>query len=359
MNLCCFFLPLLALTTAAPLAHDLESALRSDDQCLGDSDAECVLSVVQLRGLKAWETQRVASAAAAAAGLEDDMGEELNDEDMDSEYIDEDRELLLEEGEILHGKEDHGLEWLKDISVSTKNALKKRITPLQKPIVAEYQELLKLDAFANYTMAKVANATGEKVIWNAKSTVESLLENSESKEENAVEKEGREEDAEATVSRVGRRRRHSSQSLPPRARFVNKLLIYLDKEVQAVWALHALVDRKRWGIGNTITSHPYGPHGEHPDSWKPTGDFPFPVIKPSLTVTNSTRAIVSQVKAHSHTYKNKYATQLQQDYEALVANIKDVYTKTDDLRKRLQNMDGYADEFISRESGIFDKITIG
>jgi len=33
---------------------------------------------------------------------------------------------------------------------------------------------------------------------------------------------------------------------------------------------------KRWGVGNTITSSPYGPHGEHPERWRANGTFPFP-----------------------------------------------------------------------------------
>ena len=31
-----------------------------------------------------------------------------------------------------------------------------------------------------------------------------------------------------------------------------------------------------WGVGNTITSSPYGPHGEHPKRWRANVTVPFP-----------------------------------------------------------------------------------
>lgn len=51
-----------------------------------------------------------------------------------------------------------------------------------------------------------------------------------------------------------------------------------------LWNYNTIVDRKRWGIGNTITSSPYGPHGEHPDRWRPNGSFPMPVAAPNHTI---------------------------------------------------------------------------
>ena len=43
------------------------------------------------------------------------------------------------------------------------------------------------------------------------------------------------------------------------------------KEMEAVWNYKTMVDRKRWGVGNVITSSPYGPHGEHPERWQANG----------------------------------------------------------------------------------------
>jgi len=34
--------------------------------------------------------------------------------------------------------------------------------------------------------------------------------------------------------------------------------------------------RLGWGVGNTITSSPYGPHGEHPKRWRANVTVPFP-----------------------------------------------------------------------------------
>ena len=31
--------------------------------------------------------------------------------------------------------------------------------------------------------------------------------------------------------------------------YINKILIYLNKEMDAVWNLNTIVDRKRWGVG--------------------------------------------------------------------------------------------------------------
>ena len=55
------------------------------------------------------------------------------------------------------------------------------------------------------------------------------------------------------------------------------------QEMEVVWNLKTIVDRKRWGVGNVITSSPYGPHGEHPERWRANGSFPFPTL-PNSTI---------------------------------------------------------------------------
>ena len=54
--------------------------------------------------------------------------------------------------------------------------------------------------------------------------------------------------------------------------------------MEAVWNYITMVDRKRWGVGNVITSSPYGPHGEHPERWRANGSFPLPAAAPNNTI---------------------------------------------------------------------------
>ena len=147
--------------------------------------------------------------------------------------------------------------WLRDISTRTKNHFKKLLQPLQTPIVQEYQVLTILDGYVNYTMQLVSNATGHEVVWN---------------------RTGR------FLSEEPRALAPRKQELPPRARYINKILIYLNKEMEVVWNLKTIVDRKRWGVGNVITSSPYGPHGEHPERWRANGSFPLPAAAPNNTI---------------------------------------------------------------------------
>ena len=145
--------------------------------------------------------------------------------------------------------------WLRDISKRAKNHFKKLLQPLQTPIVQEYQVLGILDGYVNYTMQLVANATGHEVIWN-RSAGRFLAEE----------------------------RRELKQELPPRARYINKILIYMNKEMDVVWNFKTMIDRKRWGVGNVITSSPYGPHGEHPERWRANGSWPLPRARPNQTL---------------------------------------------------------------------------
>jgi len=281
---------------------EVDSALLQDDQCVG-GESDCTLNALQLRGSKEL--------------MEDDVFEDVEEEEGDEEE----------------------LEWLKDISVKQKNHFKHLLSPLQKPIVTEYKSLSVLDKYAEYVMSKVENATGQKIMWNKKASL--------------MQTDDEELNEELDSSSTTGRRRHGSQSLPPRARYVNKILIYLEKEMKAVWNLHTIVDRKRWGVGDVITSSPYGPHGEHPDNWEPNGTFPLPLVTPPLS-DNKTAAKMPKVKEHE--YKSKYAEQLQEDYVALVQNIIDANKKTDKLRAALKSMNGFADQFTSEESGVFNRI---
>lgn len=66
--------------------------------------------------------------------------------------------------------------------------------------------------------------------------------------------------------------------------------------MEAVWNYNTIVDRKRWGVGNTITSSPYGPHGEHPERWRANGSFPFPLHAPVSPVLNLNNTLTMHVK---------------------------------------------------------------
>jgi len=222
--------------------------------------------------------------------------------------------------------------WLRDINTRTKNHFKKLLAPLQTPIVQEYQVVGVLDTYVNYTMELVANATGHSVIWNRTS--------------------GR------ALSGEPRGLRPSRQELPPRARYINQMLMYLNKEMEAVWNYITMVDRKRWGVGNVITSSPYGPHGEHPERWRANGSFPLPAAAPNNTILLQSQKInlVLKLKPEIEKYDNKYAQQLQADYETLVDNINDASQKISDLRSRLWKMEDFAIQFIALPSGVWNKI---
>jgi len=260
----------------------------------------------------------------------------------------------------------HASAWEKDISIKTKKFFKKILVPLQQPIVAEYKDLTVLDKFANYSMAKVENATGDIVIWNKRATANLVVlpcddcwvdTADEVATSNLSMGEDELEKVTASLAETEAAELAAKQSLPPHARYVNKLLIYLNKEMKSVWQFYSLIDRKRWGVGNTITSMPYGPHGEHPDKWQRNITVMKPTIEPPLGFSNLSQK-VSMIKAVKHTFKNKYAIQLQQDYESLIKNIKDQHKKAGMLKASLLKMDGHADEFIELPSGVWNKIDV-
>ncbi|CAE7151406.1 unnamed protein product [Symbiodinium necroappetens] len=139
---------------------------------------------------------------------------------------------------------------------------------------------------------------------------------------------------------------------------VNKILLYLNKEMEVVWNLKTIVDRKRWGVGNVITSSPYGPHGEHPERWRANGSFPLPAAAPNNSILLQDKRInlVFHIKPDVEEHENKYAKQLQADYESLVHNINDASQKISDLRARLWKMEDFAKQFIALPSGVWNKI---
>eukprot|EP00439_Symbiodinium_sp_Y106_P043867 s949_g5.t1 len=181
--------------------------------------------------------------------------------------------------------------WLRDISTRTKNHFKKLLQPLQTPIVQEYQVLTILDGYVNYTMQLVSNATGHEVVWN---------------------RTGR------FLSEEPRALAPRKQELPPRARYINKILIYLNKEMEVVWNLKTIVDRKRWGV---------------------------------RCLQDQKIDLVIRIKPDIEEHENKYAKQLQADYESLVHNINDASQKISDLRTRLWKMEDFAKQFIALPSG--------
>ncbi|CAJ1413729.1 unnamed protein product [Effrenium voratum] len=297
----------LAVVAHLSAADEVKAALDLDDQCSAEG---CGLNAVQLRGLKS--TEELLELEKAAQGTE------------------------------VESEESSG--WLKDITTKEKNHFKHILAPLQKPIVTNYQYLVVLDSYANYTMEKIENATGSAVVWNRKSLLQQ------------AEEEIAQEEIEETLTYGRRRRSTSGADLPPRARYINKILIYLNKEMDAVWNLNTIVDRKRWGSGNTITSSPYGPHGEHPERWRANGTFPMPLEAPKSPVLNLTNTLTMHVKGEDHKYDNKYAQQLEADYLSLIDNINDASKKGNDLRARLFKMDWYANKFIVQPSGVWNKI---
>jgi len=113
---------------------EVDSALLQDDQC---RESDCVLNALQMKS------------RLAESELADDFQDVMEDADEAEE-------------------EEEELEWLKDISVKQKNHFKHLLSPLQKPIVAEYKALSVLDKFSEYMMGKVENATGQKIEWNKK-----------------------------------------------------------------------------------------------------------------------------------------------------------------------------------------------
>jgi len=128
--------------------------------------------------------------------------------------------------------------------------------------------------------------------------------------------------------------------------------------MEVVWNLKTIVDRKRWGVGNVITSSPYGPHGEHPERWRANGSFPLPAAAPNNSILLQDKRInlVFHIKPDVEEHENKYAKQLQADYESLVHNINDASQKISDLRARLWKMEDFAKQFIALPSGVWNKI---
>ncbi|CAE6914213.1 unnamed protein product [Symbiodinium sp. CCMP2592] len=238
--------------------------------------------------------------------------------------------------------------WLRDISTRTKNHFKKLLQPLQTPIVQEYQVLTILDGYVNYTMQLVANATGHEVVWN---------------------RTGR------WLSEEPRALRPRKQELPPRARYINKILLYLNKEMEVVWNLvrvKVLPTRLVEGVeecgpvGDALAAAG-GSMAQLHALWTGSGGVSEMLSppRPMARMVNTQSAgeqmdkrinLVFHIKPDVEEHENKYAKQLQADYESLVRNINDASQKISDLRTRLWKMEDFAKQFIALPSGVWNKI---
>lgn len=94
--------------------------------------------------------------------------------------------------------------------------------------------------------------------------------------------------------------------------------------MEAIWNYNTIVDRKRWGIGNTIASSPYA-HGEHPERWRANGTFPFP-MKAHVNETNK-----KQIAKRNQTWQREYfklfcMTWFHQAPESSVLNLNNTLT---------------------------------
>lgn len=276
---------LVALIAATALAEsDVQAALESDDQCISVDEKvpDCALNALQMKKARA--------------------------------------EAQLEADEML----DDESEWSKDITVEAKDRFKAELVVLQDPIMDIYGNLSELEERVNATMQEVENATGEPVIWNNKVLLEiddldTVDDDPDTSAPAAADSpaDGSDSDTPAKKSKGGgRRRRHLK--LPPRTRYIRKILTYLDKEMKAVWDLRTIVDRKRFGILNSVISHPYGPKGRPLVELDQQQDT---LYKPKAKADDS-----------DHVITNKYEKELQDDYDSLLAQMDDARNKTEQLR---------------------------
>jgi hypothetical protein len=233
------------------------------------------------------------------------------------------------ETEAMLGEEEES-EWAKDITVEVKDRFKADLAVLQDPIMDIYGNLSELEERVNATMQEVENATGEPVIWNNKVLLEmddsddpvapdapAAIPDATPEASSPAPADGSDTDAPAKKSKGGSHK-HRHLKLPPRARYIRKILTYLDKEMKAVWDLRTIVDRKRFGILNSVISHPYGPKGR-------------PLVELNQE-ENSLNKPKAKDDEPDHVITNKYEKELQDDYDTLLAEIDDARNKTEQLR---------------------------
>lgn len=303
------FLLLLVTSVRASADSDVhvEAALQGDDQCVSSDGAasDCALNALQMKRART--------------------------------------EAQLETEAMLNEEEES--EWAKDITVEMKDRFKADLVVLQDPIMDIYGNLSELEERVNATMQEVENATDEPVIWNNKV----LLEMDDMDDPAAPDAPAAVPDASATAADTpatapaaappdasspapadgsdadapakkskGGGRRHRHMKLPPRARYIRKILTYLDKEMKAVWDLRTIVDRKRFGILNSVISHPYGPKGR-------------PLVELNQEDDSLIKPKAKDDKA-DHVITNKYEKELQDDYDALLTEMDDARNKTEQLR---------------------------
>lgn len=285
-----------AALTLASLEDATEAALQSDDQCISN---DCALNALQ----------RKTQTATVIDGDEDD-------EDKEAE------------------------EWAHDISVAVKNGFKHKLTKLQPFIMERYKNLTELEVKVNATMLEVEKATGEKVIWNRKS--------------GDADDDGAE--LLAVQTRHGRRRHHANQKLPPRANYVMKIIKYLDKEMVSVWDLYTIVDRKRFGILNTVISHPDGPGGradpvelgqEDQKEHEAEQHHSRRRHNHAKAEEEDDKGDIVEAEGTDKTITNKYEKELEDDYLDIVNQINDAHNKTEMLRVTLAQTAAKAEAWIA------------
>lgn len=230
---------------------------------------------------------------------------------------------------------------LEDITLYTKNYFKHALEHAQHLVVQLYQVMKNLDEYSDDIVLKVENATGSAILWNGR-----VLHTTDMKVE------GR--------KLSGRRRRNSFGSLVKRSIFINEILSHLNREMECLWKYYTSIERKRAAIGNTITSSPYGPHGQHPKHWVASGSFPINRVHKNLTELLMAQdllladLVVGSV-ASSMVLENTLAKQLQVAYLSLMGNVNNAARKIRDLVLLLVKMNRCAVAFLKHPSGMWKR----
>lgn len=255
-------------SAAATALTDEEAALQSDDQCvMAGGGTDCALNALQLKKVKASIT---------------------NDKP--------------------------------DISVKVTQEFNRSLMIDQVFIMDLWGNLSVLDVQVNHTMQRVANASGQEVIWNRKS----LVEVDESEEE-------QDEDEIGSPRAVSGRRRGSD--FPPRARYILRELSYVQKEMDAVWKMITKISRMDYGIRNTIMANPDGP--------KKAGALLQGV--PS-SVSNATSP--EDLLAKKFSFKDDF--ELYKKYNNIVTQILDAQNKTEELQADVISTKDQAERWMAR-----------
>eukprot|EP00434_Breviolum_minutum_P005538 symbB.v1.2.004883.t1/scaffold277.1/size415908/2 len=229
---------------------------------------------------------------------------------------------------------------IEDITLHTKNYFKHALEHAQHLVVQLYQVMKNLDEYSDDIVLKVENATGSAILWNGR-----VLYTTDMKVE------GR---------KLEGRRRTSFGSLVKRSIFINEILSHLNREMECLWKYYTSIERKRAAIGNTITSSPYGPHGQHPKHWVASGSFPINRVHKNLTELLMAQdllladLVVGSV-ASSMVLENTLAKQLQVAYLSLMGNVNNAARKIRGLVVLLVKMNRCAVAFLKHPSGVWKR----